>query len=149
MLVVFESEYFQIIVPERPHVSREDGGHLIIAPKRQVEDRTKLTTLQAKELMKLTMVTGEAIRTVLASSGIDLGRINYQDNGNWRPELHIHLYGRAKSAVTQPYGTPLKFPATKEEFDAQTALEPLHKDEAAAIGEEIKRLLNTEKYKNF
>ena len=54
--------------------------------------------------MYLTMLIGEAMIIGLNNRGIDIGRINYQDNGNWgvfKPEdpfLHVHLYGRAKSA---------------------------------------------------
>jgi len=33
--------------------------------------------------MKLTMMVGEAMATALNRRGIDIGRINYQDNGNW------------------------------------------------------------------
>ena len=39
----------------------------------------------------------------LKNRGIELGRINYQDNGNWRQELHIHLYGRAKNSKYQKF----------------------------------------------
>jgi hypothetical protein len=39
-------------VIDYPHVSRRDGGHLVISAKIPVEDRTKLTREQAVELMK-------------------------------------------------------------------------------------------------
>src|SRR5258708_2332871 len=86
MVLIFESENFDVITPEQPHVSRSDGGHLIINPKVPVEDRTRLSREQAIELIKLTMVSGEAMKTVLTQKGIEIGRINYQDNGNWRHE---------------------------------------------------------------
>ena len=101
MPVILESKHFVILAPEQPHVSRRDGGHLIINPRIAVEDRTQLGREQAVELVKLTMVTGEAMRTVLTRRGIDIGRINYQDNGNWRPQLHVHLYGRARAATIE------------------------------------------------
>ena len=126
MPLVFETRHFQIVTPEHPHVSRSDGGHLIINPKVPVEDRTQLSREQAIELMKLTMVAGEAMKTVLTQRGIDIGRINYQDNGNWRHELHVHLYGRARGATIQPYGHPLAFPPTREAFMKEMGnLEPL------------------------
>ncbi len=149
MAIVFKSEHFLVVAPEKPHISRIDGGHLVIAPKEAVEDRTQLPPKQAIELMKLTMVVGEAMRTVLAKKGIDLGRINYQDNGNWTPTLHIHLYGRAKGATVQKYGTPLMFPATHEEFSAEPTLETFQPDEIEAIAKEVTRLLATEKYRSF
>jgi diadenosine tetraphosphate (Ap4A) HIT family hydrolase len=147
---ILESKHFNIITPEHPHVSRSDGGHLIINPKVVVEDRTHLSRGLAVELMKLTMVAGEAMKTVLTRQGIEIGRINYQDNGNWRHELHVHLYGRAFGATLQTYGHPLAFPPTAKAFNEQMGnLEPLAADDVAALKAEMERLLATDKFKNF
>jgi diadenosine tetraphosphate (Ap4A) HIT family hydrolase len=149
-MLVFESKNFTIITPEQPHVSRGDGGHLIINPRVVVEDRTFLSRELAVELMKLTMVAGAAMKTVLSQRGIDIGRINYQDNGNWRHELHVHLYGRARGATMQTYGHPLALPPTAAAFKATMGnLTPLNADDVAALKAEIIRLLATEKYQNF
>ncbi|MGE5525285.1 MAG: hypothetical protein ACM3SS_16345 [Rhodospirillaceae bacterium] len=147
---VFEATHFTIDVLDHPHVSRRDGGHLVINPKLPVEDRTHLTRDQAVELIKLTMVAGEAMKTVLPRRGIDVGRINYQDNGNWRHDLHVHLYGRARSATLQPWGHFLAIPPTRQAFMEQMGnLEPLNADDIAALRSEIDRLLATEKYRHF
>jgi diadenosine tetraphosphate (Ap4A) HIT family hydrolase len=149
-MLVFESQNFDVITPEHPHISRGDGGHLIINPKVAVEDRTKLSREKAFEMMKLTMVAGEAMKTVLTRNGIDIGRINYQDNGNWRHELHVHLYGRARDATTQIYGHPLAFPPTAQAFKEQMGnLEPLSAGDIAGIKAEIVRLLTTDRYREF
>jgi diadenosine tetraphosphate (Ap4A) HIT family hydrolase len=149
-MLVHASRHFEITTPERPHVARADGGHLIINPKVPVEDRTQLSREQAIELMKLTMVAGEAMRTVLGERGVRIGRINYQDNGNWRHELHVHLYGRAYAASIQVYGHPLSFPPTPEAFKEQMgSLEPLTGDDIVALRAEVARLLATDKYRNF
>lgn len=150
MTIVYESLHFEIVVPERPHVTRGDGGHLIINPKVAIEDRTKLTRIQAIELVKLTMVAGEAMAAVLTRKGIPIGRINYQDNGNWRHELHVHLYGRSRNATIQPWGTFLQIPPTREAFNARMGnLEPLNAEDVADLRAEIERLLATEKYREF
>jgi diadenosine tetraphosphate (Ap4A) HIT family hydrolase len=150
MPLIFEAVHFDILAPERPHVARADGGHIVINPKQPVEDRTHLARGQAIELVKLTMVAGEAMRTVLTRHGIDIGRINYQDNGNWRHELHVHLYGRARSAKGQPWGHFLQFPPTREAFMAAMGdLEPLDAADVVAIAAEIVRLLATDKYRDF
>ena len=150
MTIVYEALHFNIVVPERPHVTRGDGGHLIINPKVAVEDRTKLEREQAIELMKLTMVAGEAMKIVLTRKGIAIGRINYQDNGNWRHELHVHLYGRARNAAIQPWGTFLQIPPTREAFNAKMGnLEPLSADDVRDLRAEIERLLSMEKYRDF
>jgi len=149
MQTVFEAQHFTIVVPDRPHVARADGGHMIIRPKVAVVNRTQLTREQAIELMKLTMVAGAAMHDVLNRRGVDIWRINYQDNGNWRPELHVHLYGRAKSSKMQPYGHFLIIPPTPDAFKQQPDLEPLNAEDVAELRTEIERLLATEKYKNF
>lgn len=96
------------------------------------------------------MIAGEAMKTVLTQKGIDIGRINYQDNGNWRHELHIHLYGRARGARTQIYGHPLALPPTAQAFKEQMGnLEPLGTDDIAELKAEIVRLLGTDKYRDF
>lgn len=147
---IFETDNFTVITLGNPHISRADGGHLIIDPKVSVEDRTKLSPTLAKELMLLTMVVGEAMKIGLSKNGFNLGRINYQDNGNWKHELHIHLYGRAKGATNQKYGWALKFPLTADDFDKEIGqLEPLTDQDISDIREEILRLMQTEKYANF
>lgn len=90
-----------------------------ISSKVTVEDRTRLTPRQAIELMRFTIVAGEAMKRAMGEIGVRIGRINYQDNGNWKPELHIHLYCRAVDATMQPYGSPI-MPGHKEEYAALT-----------------------------
>jgi diadenosine tetraphosphate (Ap4A) HIT family hydrolase len=150
MALVYEARHFILKTLDQPHVSRSDGGHIVIDPKVAVEDRTQLRPEQAIELVKLTMAGGEAMKTVLARRGIDIGRINYQDNGNWRAELHVHLYGRARSAKLQPWGHALAFPPTREAFRQEMGnLEPLNSGDIAELQAEIGRLLETEKYRGF
>jgi diadenosine tetraphosphate (Ap4A) HIT family hydrolase len=154
MTLIYQSTNFIIETPsQKPHVDREDGGHLMIVPKIRVEDRTKLSPDLAKELMKLTMVAGEAMKKVMNDQRVDIGRINYQENGNWSvfdpegPYLHVHLYGRAKSAKIQKYGDALNFPHMETGF--YDTNKPLTEADVQAIREEIERLLTTDKYKNF
>ena len=150
MPLIYETPNFTISTPDQPHVSRGDGGHMIINPKVTVEDRTHLSRALAIELMKLTMVAGEAMKTVMTRNGIDIGRINYQDNGNWRHELHVHLYGRARNATLQTYGHPLALPPTAQAFREQMGnLEPLRQEDIAGLNAEITRLLASDKYRDF
>ena len=150
MALIYEARHFILKTLEQPHVSRSDGGHVVIDPKVAVEDRTQLSPEQAIELVKLTMVGGEALKTVLTRKGITIGRINYQDNGNWRQELHVHLYGRALDAKLQPWGHVLAFPSTREAFRREMGeLEALRADDIAELRAEIFRLLATDKYRSF
>jgi len=153
MAVIYETDDFTVISSEKPHLDRIDGGHIKIVPKVRVRDRTQLSPELAKELMKLTMVVGEAMVIGLNNRGIDVGRINYQDNGNWRvfnpegPYLHVHLYGRAKSAKVQKYGDALYLPHRETGF--YDSFQPLDHEDVQEIRKEIERLLLTPKYRSF
>ena len=148
--MIYEARHFVLRTLDQPHVSRSDGGHIVIDPKVVVEDRTQLSREQAIELIKLTMVSGEAMKTVLSRKGINIGRINYQDNGNWRAELHVHLYGRAQGATLQPFGHALAFPPTREAFRKEMGkLEALREDDIVELRAEIVRLLAGDKYRDF
>ncbi len=83
MALIYSTENFIVEAPDKPHIARTDGGHINIYPKIKLVDRTQLSPKLATELMRLTIVAGEAMTTVLNKRGIDIGRINYQDNGNW------------------------------------------------------------------
>lgn len=152
-MIIFETSNFIIEAPDKPHIDRGDGGHIWILPKVRVEDRTKLSPQLAKELLKLTMVTGEAMMKVMNEHGVDIGRINYQENGNWSvfdpqgPYLHEHLYGRAKSAKIQKYGEALHFPQRETGFYDKNL--PLTEKDVKDIRINIEDLLKTSKYQNF
>lgn len=152
MALLFESTHFTIESVERPLVDRNDGGHLTINPKVRVSTRQELTASQAIELMRLTMIAGEAMTNVMNARGVDVGRINYQDNGNWSvfspegPVLHVHLYGRAKSATYQKYGEALYFPHRAKHPELYDKLQPLNETDCAAMTAEILRLMKEETY---
>lgn len=147
---VFESDNFTLVAVEKPHVSREEGGHLKISPKVRYADRLELAPELATEMAWMEMLAGQAMTTALRKRGIDLGIINYQDNKNWgvfKPEgpyLHVHLYGRAKDAKVQKYGDAINAPHRDTGF--YDDFEPLDDEDIAAIQEEIKILLETEKF---
>lgn len=147
MATIFETDNFVVISADQPFIDRDDGGHIKIKPKVPVEDRTKLSPALAKELMKLTMVCGEAMETALKQRGIDIGRINYCDLGNWNASLHIHIFGRAKSAKVQKFGHAPHLPFRDTGF--YDHFKPLTEDDVASIRAEIERLMGTEKYRDY
>ncbi len=139
MAIIFESKNFIVESHDKPEVDRLEGGHIRISPKVEVEDRTKLTAQEAIELSRLTTVVGESLVKMMASIGIEIGRINYQDNGNWKPSLHVHLYGRARNAIMQKFGTPI-IPGHKDEY------KPLTEKDIEILRTEIENKLKEEKY---
>lgn len=110
MRLIFETANFSVAPHEKPHVDRDDGGHVVITPKVMVNDRTELSPELAKEMMVFSIIAGKAMKRVMNEHGVDLDRINYQENGNWVHHLHWHLYGRAISAKVQKHGDALNFP---------------------------------------
>jgi diadenosine tetraphosphate (Ap4A) HIT family hydrolase len=148
--LIFETKNFVVEAEQLPLITREDGGHISITPKVRVDNRTLLAPKLAIELMYLTMLIGEAMTIGLNNRGVDIGRINYQDNGNWgvfKPEssfLHVHLYGRAKSAKIQKYGGACIFPFRETGF--YDNFESLNKEDILEIKKQINLLLETEKY---
>lgn len=152
MPTIYESKNFIVEAIENPHIDRDDGGHIKIYPKVRTTDRQNLPTKHAIELMRLTIVVGQAMTKVMNEHGVDIGRINYQDNGNWAvfapegPYLHIHVYGRAKSAKTQKYGDALHFPHREENPDLYKDLKPLNAEDVKDIKKEIEKLLEEEKF---
>jgi len=152
MAIIYQTKNFIVEAVEKPHVDREDGGHIKIYPKVRLLDRQHLSPKHAIELMRLTIVMGQAMTKVMNEHGVDIGRINYQDNGNWtvfKPEgsyLHIHLYGRAKSAKVQKYGQACYFPHKEENPKYYKNFKPLNEEDIKDIGIEIKRLFKEEKF---
>ncbi|MDX9914027.1 MAG: hypothetical protein RBS77_05620 [Candidatus Moranbacteria bacterium] len=152
MSIIYETENFIVEAVERPHVTRADGGHIKIYPKIKKVNRTKLSPKEAIEVMRLTMVVGEAMTKVMNEHGVDIGRINYQDNGNWSvfkpegPYFHIHLYGRAKSARIQKYGDATHFPQPKTGF--YDGNEPLNGEDIVAIKTEMDKLFQESRFSN-
>ena len=152
MSLIYQTDNFIVEAPEKPHVDRDDGGHIKISPKERLVDRQDLSPKLAVELMRLTMVVGEAMTKIMNERGVDIGRINYQDNGNWSvfkpegPYLHIHLYGRAKSAKIHKYGQACYFPHINDQPEYYGNFKPLNQEDIEDIKKEIESLFKTLKY---
>lgn len=149
--VIYETETFKVGVPAHPHVSREEGGHVWIMGKEHFNERYELSPKQATEVMRLTMLIGEAVIKGMKNRGIEIGRINFQDNGNWaylkglEPTFHIHLYGRTKDSTVQTWGEALNFPNPDTDF--YDNMIPFDDEDIEEIKKAIKELEQEDKYK--
>ena len=150
MAEVYQSKNFIVESVDKPMISRNEGGHLIITPKVRISDRTKLSPELAIEFIRLSMIVGEAMTLALNKRGVDVGRINYQDNGNWAvfnpqgPHFHLHLYGRAKSATIQKYGESCYLPFPETGF--YDLFEPLNEGDVVEIRTQIEELSQRDNY---
>ena len=155
MVKIIETKNFIVEAVEKPHIDRDDGGHIKITPKSKVVDRQHLSAPLSIELMRLIAITGEAMTAVMNRRGVDIGRINYQDMGNWsvfKPEgpfFHYHIYGRAKSARYQKYGECVYLPLREQNPEYYDRFKPLNEGDIKEIKKEIERLFKTEKYSDF
>ena len=114
--VIWSDENFEIRLPNRPHVDRDDGGHLVLYPKRDVSFRSELPVQEAQALAVLLQALEEAYLFAMRARGLDMVWLNIQDNGNWslltdKPRhFHVHLYGRCRTEHGQTPGQALVFP---------------------------------------
>lgn len=150
-ITIFETPHFRISAYGRPHLSREDGGHIILAAKDDITDRTKLSPELAKEYMRLSMLVGEAMEKAMNIRGIPVVKINYADSGNWafksgaKPRMHMHIFGRATNAKYQIFPDAVYLPARESGFyDSFKALDQEDIDE---IRKQIDLLQNTDRYR--
>lgn len=148
--IIYETNTFNVEVPAVPHISREEGGHLWIIGKKHISDRYELSPKEATELIRLTMLVGEAMIIGMKKRGIIIERINFQDNGNWaylknyEPVFHIHLYGRTRNSVVQKFGEALNFPNPDTDF--YNDLIPFDDYDIIEIKNAIKELEKGDKY---
>lgn len=150
--IIYETNNFVACVPSKTHIPREDGGHIWIRSKEKYfESRAALTPSQAIEVMRLTMLIGEAMIVGMKRRKIEIARINYQENGNWaylegtKPVFHIHLYGRTKNSKSQTWGQALVFPSPSSDFYEK--FESLNEEDIKEIVTQISILEKTDKYK--
>jgi len=139
MALIYEIKNFILESHEKPEIDRLEWWHVKISPKIPVKDRSKLTPSQAIELMRFTIVSWEAMILAMNKIWIEIGRINYQENGNRKPKLHIHLYCRAKNATMQQYWEPI-IPGNKPEY------KPLNDKDIERIKHELDKLFKQEKF---
>ena len=150
-MVFFETENFIVESHPKPFVSREEGGHIRIRVKDEsITDRTKLFPRQAMELMRLSMIVGEAMERGMNKQGVPIVKINYQDMGNWAykenrlPFLHIHIFGRVKNSVKQPFPESVYLPDRNTGF--YDGFEPLREEDEQVIKNIIEELFQEEKF---
>lgn len=150
-MIFFETPNFTVENHSKPFVPREEGGHIRISVKdKSLTDRTKLTPKQAIELMRLSIVVGEAFEIAMNKLGVPVKKINYQDMGNWaykegkEPFLHYHIFGRVFGAKHQPLPESVYLPDRSTGF--YEGFTPLNDNDIAVIKSEIDNVFTQEKY---
>lgn len=152
-MLILETKNFIVESHEQPFMPRTDGGHLRIATKdKSISERRELEPKTAIELMRLTMVVGEALENVMNKEGIPVIKINYHDMGNWawknntKPFLHVHVFGRATNAVKQIWPESMYLPDRKTGF--YEGFEPLNEKDVELLKAEIETIFKRDKYQD-
>ena len=154
--LIIETENFLVFVPDMPHIDRKDGGHVCIGAKNNdiytLQDFSDMTLF---ELVMLEKIVGYAMMKILNKHGIDIELLNYQINGNWtfdsldRPSFHVHIYGRARSAVIQPFGQCLNLPTKSEHPEFYVNNQPLNDDDIISMRNCIRQKYFDARIKRF
>jgi len=151
MAVFYETKNFVVESREKPLVPREAGGHIRIRIKDEtITDRTKLEPKVAIELMRLSMIVGEAFEKAMNIRGIKVIKINYQDMGNWawkdgiKPYLHYHIFGRVMGSKDQPFPDSVFLPDRKTGFYDNFA--PVTEEDNKEIAKQIEIISAEPKY---
>ena len=151
--IIYESGNFTIsTMKSDPHIDRADGGHLMVDSKKHFTDRTEFTPALATEAMRLSVIAGKALKRAMTERGVNVQRINYQENGNWAfrnggsypPYFHIHLYCRTPESTEQKWGQALVFPDPDTGYYAR--LTPLNEEDIALIVKYLKEYDESEEY---
>lgn len=152
-IVIFCGPGGSVSLPRKTLNGREDGGHLIVSPGREVWDRSELSLVELFSWSLLVAATGHAMLNALPQ--LIEGCINYWDAGNWSlngmsespgpkmprvsRKLHLHVFGRSRNA-THPdwqWGESPRFPSYANSSGWAAQFSNLSRDECAAIVEKI------------
>lgn len=143
---VYEDRFYEVVAPPAPLNCRDDGGHLILAKKNPVTDRSDLSVEEAVDFMRISMAVGRAMYDVL-----EIERMNYEDLGNWGlddpggAKMHLHFFGRAKRQVHQVRGQHISlFPKGHPIYDGH--LKPLTDGDIGRLRTAIAAILAEPKY---
>lgn len=121
-IIVWEDSEFIVTTPIIPHISKGDGGHLIVSPKSSVGEIFELDDYILFKMIKIVAICNKALKEVLGKQGIEIPYTNNQDNGNWASlnnmpkSLHFHIYGRAKNSLNQIFGQAIHAPDPRSTF---------------------------------
>jgi len=156
--IIFRGAGGTVVLPKTVFLDREDGGHLIINPPKDVWEQSELSALDLAHWCFLVGAIGRAMIDVLPQ--LDGGCVNYFEAGNWalndaappkgrkkrapdHRRVHMHVFGRSPQA-THPswrWGEAPRLPDYKDRQRWAADFEPLTAKECSAIVKRAKELL--------
>ena len=156
--VLYKGPGGTVVRPKMVFVDRQDGGHLIINPPRDVWEQSELTAMELAHWCFLVGAIGRAMIDVLAQ--LEGGCVNYFEAGNWAlndaappkgkkkraPDyrrVHMHVFGRSPSAKhpSWRWGEAPRLPDYKDRKTWAAGFVPLEDKECRAIIKRARTLL--------
>ncbi len=127
---LWSNEKFEIFTPVNPHISPEEGLHVVVLPKVEIVSAWRSPDLCAETFR----IAAEAAR---AMEELKLAPwFNLQANGNWgllpgrAPRFHVHIYARRKGKT---WGMPVQLPSAPGTYQN----EPMTEDERRKLSEAL------------
>ncbi len=149
--IIYQTKSYSVERSPRPFVSRDEGGHIRIFPKNhEISCINDLTPQEAIELIRLESVVREAMIEGMNQQGIPIVWVNLEDLGNWafkrneKPILHIHVFGRASTAIKQLWPEAVYLPDRSTGF--YDDFEPLTDEDVKLIGKLIEQKFQQKNY---
>ncbi|HWL85375.1 MAG TPA: hypothetical protein VNO21_06215 [Polyangiaceae bacterium] len=155
--VLLTCEGGTVTLPPTPLNDRQDGGHLLVNPPREVWERSELTPVELANWSLLIAATGQAMLEVLPQ--LRGGCLNYWEAGNWalndqaipvgpksprdHRKVHLHIFGRSRTALHRDWqwGESPFFPTFVDSKRWASQFARFDPDECTAIRERIGALL--------
>lgn len=156
--IIWETDNFMVVAADRPFISRQEGGHMMIlakGDKYRYDSRLDFLPSEALEEQRLSQMISIAYKEAMKKQGIDIIRINYFEAGNWawkkdengnikKPHFHEHIFGRTVDAKYQKFPDAPYLPDRSTGF--YDGFEPLTDEDIEIIISEMEKLENSEKY---
>jgi diadenosine tetraphosphate (Ap4A) HIT family hydrolase len=113
IFMLWENDAYTISTPKNPHISYNEGPHIIVAPKHKVANAWQDINI-AESTFKLAAEVCKIMEDLQLAPWF-----NIQANGNWgllpnaQPFFHVHIYGRNN---TDTWGRPITLPEAPKTY---------------------------------
>ena len=121
---------FEVVTPFNPHISSEEGLHVIVVPKAEIDSAWADENLCAETFRVAAKVAQVMEELKLAPW------FNLQANGNWgllpgsTLWFHVHVYARRKGKT---WGMPVQIPLAPRTYHNELMTEQERKDLSRAL----------------
>ena len=128
---LWSNEKFEIFTPANPHISPEEGLHVVVYPKTNIPFAWTDPELCA-EIFRIAAKVAQIMEELKLAPWFNL-----QANGNWgllpgnTPKFHVHVYARRKGKT---WGMPVQLPSTPKTYQNK----PMTEDERKNLSEALK-----------